>query len=334
MSTRAYIGKWIDKEAGKLLAVYHHFDGYPSVLGRTLFNMAQEMGSFDAVLEYVMMERVGWSSLNQGFFHLPPVFQEVSRTFGLEMSTHQKYLDHFRRLLQQADDDIQPLKIDINQLDEYFRKECVLDLKKHSRLQINIFNDNEDAPKIEIIEKDDPHFKDYVMWMYCASRSYTARGEKASHEIEINGKTIKANWLTNIEEMLNSWGEYFYAIDVESQTMACYDIYKMGNASADSALIKTVSIDNDWDIVWGGYGEDDESSENDIVVSSSPSTSNSNLSTNNVTLGLNWDDLKLLLSNANDPEVTKSLQEIQKKLQDAIILMKKKDKGYNPDPSE
>ena len=70
MSTRACIAFGIgdgDDWRGR----YHHFDGYPSGLGQSLYALAQEWDP--ATMKRVLLnEHTGWSTINDADWSLPP----------------------------------------------------------------------------------------------------------------------------------------------------------------------------------------------------------------------------------------------------------------------
>ena len=83
MSTRSLIG--IITEMGEnpdnpaiWEGVYHHFDGYPTGLGASLWQHYHQhyAGALPAMLEYLLSERVGWSSINGCDLSLPPIWVE------------------------------------------------------------------------------------------------------------------------------------------------------------------------------------------------------------------------------------------------------------------
>lgn len=79
MSTRSAIGQVINKEEGIIRAVYCHFDGYPSGVGQTLLETLRRWGpnSEGRLLETLLNEKVGWSSLADRDLDLPPMWDET-----------------------------------------------------------------------------------------------------------------------------------------------------------------------------------------------------------------------------------------------------------------
>lgn len=77
MSTRAVIGVYEDRQAGKWRGTYHHFDGYPSGLGQTLWKLYHELyeGLLPAMLEMLIdAHPQGWSSIIDCDWTLKPTW--------------------------------------------------------------------------------------------------------------------------------------------------------------------------------------------------------------------------------------------------------------------
>lgn len=79
MSTRSAIAR---QTPSGFTGVYHHWDGYPTALGNTLFSLFN--GHFkrdlNAMLKYLIDEHpAGWSTINGADFTLKPGFGERSR---------------------------------------------------------------------------------------------------------------------------------------------------------------------------------------------------------------------------------------------------------------
>jgi len=78
MSTRSCIARSTGE--GTFQGVYHHWDGYPSSLGATLFRIyrthfQQDLG---AMLTFLIEEHpAGWSTINNADFTLPAGYQEA-----------------------------------------------------------------------------------------------------------------------------------------------------------------------------------------------------------------------------------------------------------------
>lgn len=66
MSTRAAIGVWVNRKHGCWRGVYHHFDGYPTGLGRALWELyhAHYEDRLSVMVEMLIDNHVeGWSSI-------------------------------------------------------------------------------------------------------------------------------------------------------------------------------------------------------------------------------------------------------------------------------
>ena len=78
MSTRSCIARKTDSG---FIGVYHHFDGYPNGVGRTLFNLRNShfKGDTDAMLKFLIDDnKGGWSTIVEADFSLPPQKQADS----------------------------------------------------------------------------------------------------------------------------------------------------------------------------------------------------------------------------------------------------------------
>lgn len=73
MSTRATIARI---RGDGFAGVYHHFDGYPSGLGATLFKRAQEVEVGDMLHFLIDEHPAGWSTINDADWAAPPGFSE------------------------------------------------------------------------------------------------------------------------------------------------------------------------------------------------------------------------------------------------------------------
>jgi hypothetical protein len=74
MSTRGFIAREKDATAGTFEGRYHHWDSYPTGLGKTLWDLYH--GHFDrdaqAMQKFLLDEHTGWSTINGADFSLPP----------------------------------------------------------------------------------------------------------------------------------------------------------------------------------------------------------------------------------------------------------------------
>ena len=74
MSTRAVIAR---KAGDGFKGVYHHWDGYPTALGATLFNLAQ-VTPLDELLETLIDKHpAGWSTINDKDFSKAPRYVSI-----------------------------------------------------------------------------------------------------------------------------------------------------------------------------------------------------------------------------------------------------------------
>lgn len=92
MSTRSFIGKWVDIPSGKIQAIYIHHDGYPSAKLYEIANGISQVGEPSAFLELLLSAGSG-SSLPEDL-SLPPAWDEYSSNH-LVIHTRQKYYNKF-----------------------------------------------------------------------------------------------------------------------------------------------------------------------------------------------------------------------------------------------
>jgi hypothetical protein len=74
MSTRACIAR---KHGDGFLGVYHHWDGYPTGLGKTLWAAAHERPLPDLLRLLIDEHPAGWSTINGANLDLSPGFREL-----------------------------------------------------------------------------------------------------------------------------------------------------------------------------------------------------------------------------------------------------------------
>ena len=88
MSTRACIAFETDP-GGDWRGRYHHSDGYPSGLGRTLFDLARRW-DFDRMRRTLFEEHTGWSSINGANWDAPIGFnsKRLCALCGISLFDH------------------------------------------------------------------------------------------------------------------------------------------------------------------------------------------------------------------------------------------------------
>lgn len=77
MSTRAVIAVYSNRELGQWRGAYHHFDGYPSGLGKALWQLYHEFyeGLLPAMIEMLIdAHPQGWSSIVDADWKLRPTW--------------------------------------------------------------------------------------------------------------------------------------------------------------------------------------------------------------------------------------------------------------------
>jgi hypothetical protein len=80
MSTRSCIARVTGE--GKFTGVYHHWDGYPTALGATLYDLYHDHFNcdLDAMLKYLIdAHPAGWSTINGADFNLPAAYDSDRR---------------------------------------------------------------------------------------------------------------------------------------------------------------------------------------------------------------------------------------------------------------
>ena len=79
MSTRAAVAVWTSRSTREWAGRYHHWDGYPSGLGATLFSLVRgkAIGDLEATLR-VLIEKhpAGWSTINGADWQKPPGYED------------------------------------------------------------------------------------------------------------------------------------------------------------------------------------------------------------------------------------------------------------------
>ena len=81
MSTRAVIARWTNKNDREWAGRYHHWDGYPSGLGVTLYQLVRNKVIGDlatTVKELIDDHPAGWSTITGADWHLEPGYAEGS----------------------------------------------------------------------------------------------------------------------------------------------------------------------------------------------------------------------------------------------------------------
>ena len=79
MSTRSVIGVYTNREQGEWRGTYHHFDGYPTGLGKSLWKLYHEFyeGLLPAMLEMLIdAHPQGWSSIVDADWNKRPTWDD------------------------------------------------------------------------------------------------------------------------------------------------------------------------------------------------------------------------------------------------------------------
>src|SRR5260370_22621399 len=79
MSTRAAIAQWTNKPKKEWAGRYHHWDGYPTALGATLFHLVRDktIGGLGATLQALMHDHpAGWSTINGANWRRRPGYED------------------------------------------------------------------------------------------------------------------------------------------------------------------------------------------------------------------------------------------------------------------
>jgi hypothetical protein len=75
MSTRAVIAR---VKGNNIEGRYHHWDGYPTGLGKTLFDKARELGVYHVLDILIDQHPGGWSTVNNRDWNKDPVYVGVT----------------------------------------------------------------------------------------------------------------------------------------------------------------------------------------------------------------------------------------------------------------
>jgi hypothetical protein len=82
MSTRAVIARWTSVSTQEWAGRYHHWDGYPSGLGATLYRLVknQTLGDLTSTLRVLLDDHpAGWSTINGCDWRKPSGYDESSK---------------------------------------------------------------------------------------------------------------------------------------------------------------------------------------------------------------------------------------------------------------
>lgn len=80
MSTRAIIAVYTNVEKGEWRGTYHHWDGYPTGLGKALWDIYHKHydGLLSAMVEFIIdAHPEGWSTLAHSDFSLKPTWLDI-----------------------------------------------------------------------------------------------------------------------------------------------------------------------------------------------------------------------------------------------------------------
>ena len=86
MSTRSIIAVYTDQPAGKWRGTYHHSDGYPSGVGKSLWDIYHKYypGFLSAMLEFIIdAHPEGWSTLVGTDFSQRPTWSEPDERYRM-----------------------------------------------------------------------------------------------------------------------------------------------------------------------------------------------------------------------------------------------------------
>lgn len=91
MSTRSVIA--VSKKDGGFKGRYHHWDGDPENLGKTLFEIYREHFKRDlkAMLKYLLKDHTSWSTINGADFNLPAGFRDMEERYELDSNGQRNY---------------------------------------------------------------------------------------------------------------------------------------------------------------------------------------------------------------------------------------------------
>lgn len=101
MSTRSVIAQWTNRDKQEWAGQYHHWDGYPSALGATLYHECRRRRGSDMGLDVFLSHT--WSTINGADWSLKPGYDDSNKatcaTCGHMFSQH--YAQYYKTKAQQ-----------------------------------------------------------------------------------------------------------------------------------------------------------------------------------------------------------------------------------------
>jgi hypothetical protein len=109
MSTRSIIGTYDNKTKGEWHGVYHHWDGYPTGVGKTLLSLFKKKGVNFIRKEIIEKHPEGWSTINRNWNKKPintrkAHLSDVNDDYKAKPPEHYDPKDDFSRFLSQKDE--------------------------------------------------------------------------------------------------------------------------------------------------------------------------------------------------------------------------------------
>ncbi len=204
MSTRSVIGKWVDKDQGKIDGRYHHSDGYPEGLGATLWRFLKNNFGDDTerLLNYVLSERSGWSSMVDSDPRIPPSWTETIHHWEIQ-TTPEDYGRMLALIHLINTGDMKPF----NPLPEFIIRSFTFD-----QVVIKTYEDQELQETITLKE-DDTSFKQWVDLIYNTPRCYNKRHTDYTGDWQ-------DDWIFRDISKCNH--DYTYMIDVDERVLHVY----------------------------------------------------------------------------------------------------------------
>lgn len=201
MSTRSNIGMYLNEKHTSLIARYHHFDGYPTGVGRSLYHHLHKAygGNYAAMMEYIVSADCGWSTLNDKDLRLPRVWCESYDRDGASL----RFAKHVMPRMEKHVSDIMSGELDIK-YDPTWRYTNYTKIKLTTYESDNEREDVKDVEEETVIYNDDPTFSAWMAIWDNAPLAYRERGEKGG-------------WAYKSMKACND--EYVYLADIRKNTM-------------------------------------------------------------------------------------------------------------------
>ena len=233
MGTRSSVGMFTNEDNTEFRAVYVHWDGYPTGLGKNLWDNYQHhfKDNLGAMVEMILSERAGYSSLWSDF-RLPPMWREyryerwVGRLKTADIFTTDQFYARFLTLP-----------------DSVFEGAELVNDAGLIQIDIKTVAELGETSLMRSVTDEDPDWNKVLYWFENGPTSFTARGEKPNNEED-------GDYFTSPEQYVQSWLEWTYLFDVESHNMHVYTVSPTGiDIEAPVCVVDLDDEEPNWNIV-------------------------------------------------------------------------------------